>query len=187
MVQRNEAAAGRMACVNRRGVRRLGAFASFRDAEGDDGRPARRAAHAAQFLLGRSNRDLQALGLAHPAVFAGLHQSRLQICVDLGKTLKLRRVRAEHRAPYAGVLVLAGGAIGTATHSEFHLAPFEVPEEFLPFSVRRFSILLTRSQFPAPSNKRSVVGDHVLIVDGDVALCGGQVLVPEDLGGNVYR
>ena len=75
----------------------------------------------------------------------------------------------EHRAPNAGVLVLAGGAVGAGAGAEFDLAFVEVLLELGPFGVADRAVLVGVADLAALLEVGLVVADDVFVEDGDVA------------------
>lgn len=109
------------------------------------------------------------------------------VALDLEQPGDLGEVQAEHRAADAGVFVLAGGAVGPVAGAERDLAQREVVAEVLPLDVAGFAVLLGGPLGAAQVDVLPVVPDDLLRVDGDVALGGVEVQVPEELGGDVNR
>ena len=135
--------------------------------------------------MGSGKAGFESLDLTEPAPTEGFGQPCGEVVGDLGEPIELCRVRAQHWAADAGMFVLAGSAVGATAGAELDLAPLEVPEELGPLGIGGLPVLGTGSDAPPAGDEGSVVVDDVLVVDGDVALGGGQVLVAEELGGDV--
>ena len=151
----------------------------------DGVRVQRAATHLFEFVFGAGEADFEAVDLAGPATVVGFGDSGEQVGVDLGEPWQLGGIGAQQRATQAGVFVLAWCGVGAAARAELDFAFLEVGEELVPFVVGDVAIFLDGSQCSAAGDERSVVFDHVTVIDSDVALGGVEVVVAEDLGGDV--
>lgn len=102
------------------------------DAEVDGGGPAGSFLNVGELGFGRGEADAQASGFANPALVFGLGDASGQVVADLFQPWALGGVDAQQGAADAGVLVLAGRAVGAAALAQGDLATFEVAEELLP-------------------------------------------------------
>jgi len=66
------------------------------------------------------------------------------------------------------MFVLTGGAVGASADPEFDLSFFEMAEKVFPFGVGGFAVFLAGAQRPSTSQEATVMGDDVLVVDGEV-------------------
>ncbi len=143
-------------------------------------------AHLLVLLPSAFETDLESFDLAEPAAFRRLADPLVQVGDDLGKPLGLSRVRPQHRAAEAGVFVPARRAVGAGAGAEFELAAGEVLLELGPLLGGGFAVLLAGALGAAPVHERGVVAQHVVLVDRNVCLGGGQVAVTEQLRGDVH-
>ncbi|KFZ79213.1 hypothetical protein ED92_26875 [Amycolatopsis sp. MJM2582] len=86
--------------------------------------------------------DGEIVDLSAPYVEFGFADPVTEVVRDLDQPGALAGVDAQDRASDAGVLVLAGGAVGAAAGAEFQLACVEVLLEFGPFLVGWFAVLV---------------------------------------------
>jgi hypothetical protein len=71
------------------------------------------------------------LDLTEPAIHPRFCDAIGKLSDDLAEALTLARVDSQHRAADAGLLVLAGAAVGPAAVTEFELARLKVPLHFV--------------------------------------------------------
>jgi hypothetical protein len=83
------------------------------------------------------------------------------------------------------VLVLAGGAVGAVAGAQRDLAEAEVVAEFRPLGAGGFAILLAGSLAAALGDELPVVADHLGRIDRDVPLCGVEVKMAQQPGGDM--
>src|SRR6187455_129927 len=82
--------------------------------------------HLGEFGVRAGEADLEALGLAVPAVGFGFGDAGEQVVADLFQPGAGGRIRAQQRAAQAAVFVDAGGVIGAAAVADGDLAALEV-------------------------------------------------------------
>jgi hypothetical protein len=92
---------------------------------------------------------LEASGLAVPAVEAGLIDPFPQVGDDRAEPAAGPGVDSQHRAPDAGVLVLAWTAVGPSAVAQFEFARLKVLLELRPLVVCGFAVLRRRPFGPA--------------------------------------
>ena len=85
--------------------------------------------HLGEFGVGAGEADLQALGLAVPAVRFGFGDAGEEVVTDLVQPCFGGGVWAQQRAAQTAVFVDAGGVIGAAAVTDGNLAALEVPDE----------------------------------------------------------
>ena len=129
--------------------------------------------------------DLQPFDFAGPAVALSLDDPVTQVPADFDDAGSLGRVGPEQWAPQAAVLVDARGRVSAATIAERDLAPFEMPEELLPFLIGWGAVLLRGSQGASPGDEGPVVVDDLLGIDRLVPERGVDVVVPTDQLGDM--
>ena len=92
--------------------------------------------------MGAGEADLEALGLAVPAVGFGFGDAGDEVVADLFEAGPGGGVRAQQRAAETAVFVDAGGVVGAAAVADGDLAAFEVADEFGPFLVGGGAVFL---------------------------------------------
>ncbi|MEU4814884.1 hypothetical protein AB0G03_04445 [Micromonospora aurantiaca] len=100
--------------------------------------------------------------------------------------MALGRIDAEHRAADAGVLVVAGGAVGTSPGAEFELSELEVLLELLPLGIRGIPVS-TAGRRARRSATNAVGADQVVLEDRETGLSGVEARVTEQPGRDVDR
>ena len=98
--------------------------------------------HLGEFGVRAGEADLEALGLAVPAVGFGFGDAGEQVVADLFQPCAGGRVRAQQRAAQAAVFVDAGGVVGAAAVADGDLAALEVADELGPFGVGGGAVFL---------------------------------------------
>jgi hypothetical protein len=78
------------------------------------------------FLAEESKGQVDAHDFTEPAFVLRSAPARLEVVFDLVEARHHFRINGEHGASQAGVLVLAGGSVGTGASSELDLALVEV-------------------------------------------------------------
>src|SRR5680860_1149973 len=143
--------------------------------------------HLGELASGRGDADLQAFGLAVPALSGGFVDAGAEVGFDLDQAGSLGGVGAQQRTADAAVLVDARGGVGASAGSQRQLAAFEVAEELIPFFLGGGAVLPGGTQRPAAGDERPVAVDHFAGVDGLVAHGGADVAVPGHELGDVRR
>src|SRR4029077_2429144 len=136
--------------------------------------------HLGEFGVGAGEADLEALGLAVPAVGFGFGDAGEQVVADLFEARLGGGIGSQQRAAQGAVVVDAGGVVGAAAVADGDLAVFEVADEFGPFLVGGGAVFLAGAQCSASGEERPVPVDHLVGVDGFVAHGGVDVAVPGD-------
>src|SRR6266545_2636303 len=158
-----------------------------RGAERHDGWLGQEPAHLLELLVGAGKAGLEPVDLAEPAPLACFANAVLEIGDDHQQPRLLQWVGVQHRAADAGVLVSTGGAVGARAGAQLDPSLGEVLFELGPLGRGRLAVLLPGPLRAAPADERPVVAQHVVLVDGCVRLRGVEVLVAEDLGGDMDR
>lgn len=96
---------------------------------------------------------------------------------DLGESVALAGVDAQHRAADACVFVLAGGAVGACAGAEFELAQSEALLELAPFLVGGLAVFRLGPDRTALGQVGAVSPDQLVLEDRDVGFCAGDALV----------
>jgi hypothetical protein len=105
--------------------------------------------HLGEFGVGAGEADLEALGLAVPAVGFGFGDAGDEVVADLFQPSAGGRIRAQQRAAQTTVFADAGGVIGATAVTDRDLAALEVPNELGPFGVGRGAVFLAGAQCAA--------------------------------------
>ena len=113
--------------------------------------------------------------------------SLLSVILDLQQARNLGEGNPEHGASDAGVLMLAGSAIGTVAGAESDLAKAEMIAELRPFRVGGFTVFFAWPLCPSLVNELPVMADYLSRVDGDISLSCVQVEVAKQSGGDMDR
>ena len=137
-------------------------YAEVRDV---DSRPGFGAVERDELGAGGIEADLESFDLAHPAVMAGFGDAVAEIADDRDKAWALLRVDAHHGAAEAGVLVLAGAAVGSSASAQFQLAQLEMCVELAPFGVGGFAVLGLGPDRSALIEESAVGADQVVLED----------------------
>jgi hypothetical protein len=142
-------------------------------------------AYLFHLLSGSSQADLQSLDLAEPAAFGGLFDPFVQVGDDLGEPHPLFGIRSEHRAAQTCVFVATRSSVGTCARPKLDAPSGEMLLEFGPLGVGRLAVFLAGTLGAAPGDEGAIVPEHIVLVDGGVALGRGDVAMAEDLRGDV--
>ena len=118
--------------------------------------------HLGELGFGAGEADLQAFGLAEPALGFGFGDAGDEVVADLDQAGSGGGVGAQQRAAQAAVLVDAGGVVGAAAVTDGDLAVFEVADELGPFLVGGGAVLLAGAQRAAAGDERPMPVDHFL-------------------------
>jgi hypothetical protein len=118
---------------------------------------------------------------------SALARREIRSVFDLVETFEHDGVDVEHGAADAGMLVLAGRGVGTTALSELDFAFVEVNLELVPLRGGDRPVFPGGSGGPPTGEVCLVVPDDVFVEDGDVAVGGLDVEVPQQSGTDVDR
>lgn len=107
--------------------------------------------HLGELGAGTDEADLQALGLAEPAVGFGFGDTGEEVVPDLLEARSGGGVGAQKRAAQTAVFMDAGSVVRAAAVADGDLALFEVADELRPFLIGRGAVFLAGAQ---PSTSR---------------------------------
>src|SRR6478672_11027878 len=142
--------------------------------------------HLGEFGAGAGEADLEALGLAVPAVGLGFGDPGDEVAADLFEAWAGGGIGSQQRAAQTAVFVDAGGVVGAAAVADGDLAVFEVADELGPFLVGRGAVFLGGAQCAAAGDVCAVAVDHLVGVDRLVSHGGVDVAVAGDELGDVW-
>src|SRR6478609_4903944 len=142
--------------------------------------------HLGEVGAGAGEADLEALGLAVPAVGFGFGDAGDEVVADLFEARPGGGIGSQQRAAQTAVFVDAGGVVGAAAVADGDLAVFEVADELGPFLVGRGAVFLGRAQCAAAGDVCAVPVDHLVGVDRLVSHGGVDVAVAGDALGDVW-
>lgn len=107
--------------------------------------------------------------ISEPAFGVGSFETVEEIGLELVQAGEHLGVDVEHWAADAGVLMVAGGAVGAAAVGELDLAVVEVGLELGPFLVGGRPVLVGRTLGASSVEGTLVVADEIFVADRDVA------------------
>ena len=110
-------------------------------------------------------REVESLDLTAPSLGLGAFPAGEQVGFDLIQPGQHLGVYLQDGASDAGEFVLAGGAVGAAAGTEFHLALVEVVLELGPLCVGGRPVFIGRAQLASPVEECLVVAYELFVED----------------------
>jgi hypothetical protein len=124
--------------------------------------------------------EVDAFKFTEPALCLGERASGDEVGVDVVEAADHDRVGLEHGAEDTSVFVLAGGDVGAPAVAQIDHAFIEVLFESGPFHGGRRTVFLGRAGGTPPAEVGLVMPDDVFLENGDVAVGGLYIEVPEE-------
>jgi len=137
------------------------------------------------FLVEEAESEVDAFDLAKPPVGLSAFTAGKEVGLDLVEAVDHLRIDPQHRAADAAVLVFAGRGVRAPALAEFDLAFVEVLIELGPFGLGHRTVFAGWPGGAPVGQVGLVVADDVFLEDGDIAVEGLQVEVPELPAGDV--